>query len=96
MKIEINFLGVDLEVTGDYFPGQVGRTSGPPENCYPEEPSSFEIESIVVGDTSITEMFQCFAIPQNTKPIRHADAMTELAERCCEQIDNSGPEEDGI
>lgn len=39
----------DLEVliTFDYTPYDPGRTSGPPENCYPPEGGDAEITSII-------------------------------------------------
>lgn len=36
---------IPLEITvTSYFPGDPGRTSGPPENCYPPEPPEIEFE----------------------------------------------------
>ena len=37
---ECNFI-----VSGNFSPGDPGRTSGPPERCYPPEPAEFEILS---------------------------------------------------
>ena len=90
--VDITFLGTDLTVIGAYFPGQRGRTSGPPEDCFPEEPSDFEIEDILVNGCSIYEMVQCCAIAQNTQPISHRDFLIELAEA----VNRSVPTSAGI
>lgn len=92
--LDITFLGTDLTVVGDYTPGVAGHTYGPPEDCYPEEPSNFEIEDILVNGCSIYEMCQCCAIAQNTSPISHRDLLIELAEACCEKLDTAEPEFD--
>lgn len=39
----IAFNKARLQVTFTYFPGDPGRTSGPPERCYPPEPAEFEV-----------------------------------------------------
>lgn len=94
MEVEINYLGVELTVEGDYTPAVAGKTYGPPENCYPEEPSSFDIEDIFVEGTSIMEMFQCFAICTNKSPIGHTDALLDLSMKVCEICDERGPDYD--
>ena len=38
--------GHELRVSYSATPGDPGRTSGPPERCYPPEPPEFEIEKI--------------------------------------------------
>ena len=40
--------GFELEVTGKYNPGADGRFSGLPEDCYPDEPSDFDFEDVVL------------------------------------------------
>ena len=92
--VEITFLGSDITVVGDYSPGQRGRTDGPPEDCYPDEPSNFEIEDILVNGCSIYEMCQCCAIAQNTQPISHRDFLIELAEAVCLKLDEAEPDFD--
>lgn len=37
-----------------YHKGTPGRTSGPPEHCYPAEPAWVEIESVSVNGVEIT------------------------------------------
>ena len=36
-----------LTATGHYTPALPGNIWGPPERCYPDEPSEFDIESVV-------------------------------------------------
>jgi len=94
MRVSITYLGVELEVEGNYEPGEPSRTSGPPEDCHEGEPSYFEIEDIFVEGTSIYEMFQCMAVPTNSQPLRHVDALFDLAEKVCEACDNMEPDYD--
>jgi hypothetical protein len=93
VTIEVSFLGTDITVKGAYTPAVPGRLYGPPEDCYPEEPSEFEIEEILVNGCSIYEMAQCCAVAQNTKPISHRDFLIELAEACCQKCDTEEPDE---
>ena len=37
-----------FEVTYDYSPFRPGRYSGPPEDCYPDEPEEFYIATITI------------------------------------------------
>ena len=37
---------VEFVMTYEYTPFRPGRISGPPEDCYPDEPEELEIESI--------------------------------------------------
>ena len=39
----------DCEVKFTAYPGDPGRTYGPPEFCYPPEPAEVEILSVMVG-----------------------------------------------
>lgn len=94
ITLEITFLNTELTVAGWYTPAVSGKLSGPPEDCYPEEPSEFEIEDILVEGVSIYDLAQCCSIPQNTRPISHRNFLTELAEACCEKLDEAGPSDD--
>lgn len=38
---------VEVPITGHFTPGVRGRLYGPPENCYPDEPSELELEQEV-------------------------------------------------
>lgn len=48
MKITFQVLGLSFEAEIDYTPGTPGRYSGPPEKCYPDEPSEIEFTSLTV------------------------------------------------
>lgn len=43
-----------FRVFGYYTPEDRGRTSGPPEHCWPPEPSSFESENVLIGLEDVT------------------------------------------
>lgn len=43
--VEIEVGGLELEVHGDLTLAVPGRISGPPENCFPDEPEEFDINS---------------------------------------------------
>ena len=53
----IRWNGADIEVHFTYYPARPGRISGPPEDCYPDEPSEFEIEQIVYNSVNVTNLF---------------------------------------
>ena len=45
--VDLGILGeIDLEVEYLYSPSVPGRYSGPPEDCYPDEPSEVEVISV--------------------------------------------------
>jgi hypothetical protein len=48
--------GKTLRVHYSYRPGDPGRTSGPPERCYPPEPEELEISSILLRGEPPLEM----------------------------------------
>lgn len=48
---EIAGVEVRAEVLLDYKPGHPGKLYGPPENCFPPEPSEVEIMNVVLYDT---------------------------------------------
>ena len=41
-----NWRGLTLEGTATFYPGRPGRTSGPPERCYPDEPAEVDIQTL--------------------------------------------------
>ena len=106
MRVTITYLGVELDVEGNYEPEEPSRLSGPPEDCYEGESSYFEIEDIFVGDVSIYEMMQCLAVATNTSPISHTDVIHDtspishtdviynIATLVCEACDNMEPDYD--
>ena len=47
ITVEATLFGeVEFVMTYEYTPFRPGRFSGPPEDCYPDEPEELEIESI--------------------------------------------------
>ena len=106
MRVTITYLGVELDVEGNYEPEEPSRLSGPPEDCYEGEPSYFEVEDIFVNGISIYEMMQCLAVATNTSPISHTDVIHDtspishtdviynIATLVCEACDNMEPDYD--
>lgn len=43
---EVDGEEIEYEVTAHFHPGSPGRTSGPPDKCYPAEPAEIEIISV--------------------------------------------------
>jgi len=43
LTFSIEWFGNELKGTADYYPGDPGRVSGPPEKCYPPEPDELDI-----------------------------------------------------
>jgi hypothetical protein len=74
--IVVTIRDVELDVTYTYNPGSRGQMYGRPENCYPPEPASIEIERVTIaGDTN--DIFDLLA----------EDAVTEIEETIKGQID---------
>lgn len=45
-EVELDGQPVRVKVLYNFLPGTPGRTSGPPEDCYPSEPDETEIEGV--------------------------------------------------
>lgn len=55
--IEFEGKEVEVEVEYRYNPGMPGKTYGPPEDCYPDEPAECEVEQIFLkGDATKTDI----------------------------------------
>ena len=53
--IDLGDLGEqEVRVGYTYAPGDPGRISGPPENCWPPEGAEYEIISLSFGDKPVT------------------------------------------
>jgi hypothetical protein len=47
LAIDTDMFGsIDFTIEYEYSPFRPGRYSGPPEDCYPDEPEELEIESL--------------------------------------------------
>jgi len=77
--IVIVIRGVELVVTFTYDPGSPGQMYGRPENCYPPEPASIEIEWVsVVGDANdIFDLLAEDAVAEIEKAIENIIASEE-------------------
>ena len=51
--IEIEEVELDVKVTYSFSPGRKAKINAPMEDCYPEEESDVEIESVMVFGRSI-------------------------------------------
>ena len=58
VPVFVSAFDLDFEVVGAYYAGDPGRVSGPPERCYPPEPSMFEGE----------EFFLLVEVPDDLSP----------------------------
>lgn len=54
--VELDGNEVDCRVEFTYYPGDPGRLSGPPEDCYPPEPPEFEICRVLVDGNDVIEL----------------------------------------
>lgn len=45
---------IEFRVSGTYYPGDPGQTSGPPEKCWPPEPDAFETDDLMIGDVEVS------------------------------------------
>ena len=56
VETENDWCEVEITVEAKYIPGDPGRLSGPPEDCYPPEPPEVEIVSAVDPDGNQVEL----------------------------------------
>lgn len=47
MHITFNAIGLNFDAEISYIPETPGRYSGPPEDCYPDEPAELDFISLV-------------------------------------------------
>lgn len=54
-EVKFTFQGYEFKLTEyDYIPGSPGHLTGPPENCFPPEPSELEIVKLMIEDITTT------------------------------------------
>jgi len=58
-QFTIDWFGNELKGTAEYWPGDPGRTSGPPEKCYPPEPEELDIRTLTRNGQDIHFMLDC-------------------------------------
>ena len=51
--------GLPVIALGDYIPGSPAQVSGPPEDCYPEEPSEFYFNLFWRGKPRDKKLYRC-------------------------------------
>ena len=49
----VRFFDDQILIEVEYFPGDPGSTSGPPEKCYPEEPDEIEVINVLINGKMI-------------------------------------------
>ena len=62
ITIELHGGDAEIVVEYDYYKGTPGRTSGPPEKCFPPEPSWVEIDAVTYGGVTITDSLPAWQI----------------------------------
>lgn len=62
--IEASLGDADVWIEYEYSPGDTGRTSGPPERCYPPEPEELYVHSVLVNDEWLAADDDTFALKQ--------------------------------
>lgn len=45
-EVKVHAYDHTWKVAGTFYPGRASQTSGPPEKCYEEEPSEFDIDKV--------------------------------------------------
>lgn len=75
---------VEIEVEVDYSPGISGRYSGPPEDCYPDEPSCAEIIGakimIPLDSEGFKRGYKTIKCPQELIDLIDADEIQEKSD----------------
>jgi hypothetical protein len=84
--LDIQWAGLEWTAKGEYFPGDPGRCSGPPENCYPPEPPEVNLSELKLNGKDFSELLESDLV----EDIQDAfiERMAEL-----EQCDDEGPED---
>lgn len=50
-SFSISWRGLSLAGTATFYAGREGRTSGPPEKCYPSEPDEVDVDTLTCEGT---------------------------------------------
>ena len=57
MVLDFGVMGIlPCDIEFDYTPGQRGRFSGPPEDCYPDEPEEISVTKVTYGPYDFTKL----------------------------------------
>lgn len=91
-SLDVNGFDFEILVTFGYTPGDPGVTSGPPERCYPPEPSEVEIESICLDNMKKEDIKDLSALLNDDGFVEDLEqAMDELM---AQEEPDEGPEPD--
>lgn len=69
---KITYLGIDMEIEGNYYPGEAQIMYDSDMGGYPGSPSEFEIYDVFVEEVSIINLLQDFQLE---------DIQTEVLEK---------------
>lgn len=72
-------------ITGDFYPGDPGRLSGPPERCYPPEPEDVEITGAKLLDPTGKQVL-CDAIETELWAAMREEVALAIHEAACDAM----------
>lgn len=78
--VTFTFIGMDMRAKGAYTPGDPGRLSGPPENCYPPDPAEVDVTELTCDGTDMS-------------PLLGSEVATEIECRIIDTIEEEASED---
>ena len=93
--IGFTWAAIDLRAEGVYSPGRPGRTSGPPEKCYPDEPAELDIEKLTALIAPTVTRDATFLLDSEYGPEIMELAEEALAEDLGEDLANDDEYDEG-
>ena len=85
-NVVFSYGGATYVASGYYTPGLPGRYSGPPERCYPDEPSEFDVDTLHIreDDDTLTDASHILQAPHGQ--IAQHYPLYEAATRAADEI----------
>jgi len=77
LSFTIEWYGNELKGTADFYPGDPGRLSGPPEKCYPPEPDELDIVTLTRNEQDVLFILDCEIILEQIHELVYASLPTE-------------------